>query len=89
MPTATVTSKGQVTVPKKVRQHLHLEEGDQVDFVIDSEGEVHLQPVRGSVERLFGMLHRPGASPVSVEQMHENLLDYAAEDDRRIREQDG
>lgn len=89
MPTATVTSKGQVTVPKAVREYLHLEEGDRVDFVIDSDGEVHLQPVRGSVRRLFGMLRRPGASPVSVEQMHEDLIEHAAQEDRRIREQEG
>lgn len=89
MPTATVTSKGQVTVPKRVREYLHLEEGDQVDFVIEADGEVHLQPVRSSVRRLFGMLRRPGASPVSVEQMHEDLIERAVQEDRRAREQDG
>ena len=46
MSTATVTSKGQITIPKPVRDALGLSAGDQVVFLVEAEG-VSLHPVRG------------------------------------------
>jgi AbrB family looped-hinge helix DNA binding protein len=85
MPTATLTSKGQITLPKEVREHLHLAEGDRVEFVIQPQGDVQIQPLKGSVQKLFGMLHRPGMRATSLEQMDQALLEALAEDDARIR----
>ena len=45
MTTATVTSKGQVTIPKKVRDALHLATGDTIEFVVREKGEVILRPI--------------------------------------------
>ena len=45
MSTATITSKGQITIPKTVREALDLDAGDQVVFVVDGE-RVSLHPVR-------------------------------------------
>ncbi len=39
----TITSKGQVTIPKRVREALRLAPGDRVDFAVDSTGQVVLQ----------------------------------------------
>jgi AbrB family looped-hinge helix DNA binding protein len=36
----TITVKGQVTIPKRVRDSLGLKPGDRVDFVLDERGEV-------------------------------------------------
>jgi antitoxin PrlF len=56
MPTATITSKGQITFPKEVRDHLKLAEGDRVEFIIDAGGEVRVRTVSGSVRKLHGLL---------------------------------
>lgn len=85
MATATITSKGQITLPREVREHLHLSEGDRVEFLIEPEGGVRLRPLTGSVRNLFGILHRPGMSPLSVEEMDEAIGRYIAEDNERIR----
>ncbi len=74
MPIAKVTSKGQVTIPKKVRDELKLRPGDKVDFQID-DGAVRLLPVNLRVEDVAGMLsHRARPDgPVSVEEMDEAI----------------
>lgn len=69
MPSATLTSKGQITLPKPVRERLHLKAGDRVDFVIDAEGEIRVRTSRGDVRDLKGLLHRPGRKPVTLEEM--------------------
>ncbi len=73
MPTATVTSKGQVTLPKQVREVLRIKAGDQVDFILDAEGEVRVRAGRFDVRDLKGLLHRPGRKPVSLEAMDEAI----------------
>jgi AbrB family looped-hinge helix DNA binding protein len=73
MPTATLTSKGQLTLPKKVRDALGLKPGDQVDFVLDAAGEVRVRPGSHDVSELRGLLHRAGRPAVSVQQMEEAI----------------
>ena len=85
MPTATITSKGQITLPREVRDHLHVREGDRVEFEIDRDGEVRVRPVTGSVEELFGMLRRPGAPSRSLEDIDEGLANLARKEDERVR----
>jgi len=83
--TATVTSKGQITLPKEVRDHLGLERGDRVDFSIDAEGNVQVRMAKRSVSELFGFLKRPGATPASIEQMDAAIAQSRRADDERIR----
>jgi antitoxin PrlF len=68
MPTATLTAKGQTTVPKEIRDHLGLRAGDRLEFLIDAQGCVVLLPVNVDVADLKGMLPRP-KQPVTLEQM--------------------
>ncbi len=68
MPTATLTSKGQTTIPKEVREYLGLKAGDRIDFLL-IDGKVILRPATVDVRSLKGCLHRPGRKPVSVEEM--------------------
>ena len=84
MSTATLTSKGQITLPKEVREHFRLAEGDRVEFVIEPGGQVQVRPLTGSVTALFGMVRRPGPAP-TVEEMDEAMGRYLAADDERIR----
>jgi len=69
MALATLTSKGQVTIPKAVRNSLHLHAGDKVEFVITETKDALLRPVTKKVDDVFGMLHKPGRKPVSIEKM--------------------
>lgn len=73
MPTATVTSKGQVTLPKQIRETLKIKPGDQIDFVLDAAGEVRVRAGRFDVRDLKGLLHRPGRRPVSLEAMNDAI----------------
>lgn len=74
MPTATVTSKGQVTIPKAVRDRLQLEAGDEIDFMLNERGDVVVRPVSGDVHDLRGILERPRRRAVTVEQMNAAIL---------------
>lgn len=75
MPTSTLTSKGQITVPKAIREHLHVAEGDQVDFAIAANGDVVMHRITGSVSALAGLLHRPNRKAVSLEEMDHAIGD--------------
>ena len=56
MPSATLTSKGQITIPKEVRDHLGIEPGDRVSFSIGGEGVVTVEPETVDIRSLRGML---------------------------------
>lgn len=69
MALATLTSKGQITIPKAVRDSLHLHAGEKIEFVITENNEMLLRPVTKKVDDVFGRLHKPGRKPVSIEEM--------------------
>jgi AbrB family looped-hinge helix DNA binding protein len=66
---ATITSKGQVTVPAEVRRYMELREGDRVLFVREA-GRVYINrlPAVTSSAEVYGVLRRPGGAPLDVEQ---------------------
>lgn len=66
---ATLTSKGQVTIPKRIRDLLGLEAGDQLDFVVEGETRVVLRPGNRDARGLRGLLHRPRSKPVTLAEM--------------------
>lgn len=70
VPTATITSKGQLTLPKAIRDQLGVGPGDRVDFVVKDDGTVVVRPVTVHVRDLKGFLHRPGMKPLSIEEMN-------------------
>lgn len=72
-----MTSKGQVTIPKDVRDALGLEPGVKLAFVRVSDREYRLRPRTGSVEDLFGILQYEGP-PLTIEEMNEGIRDAAA-----------
>ena len=69
MAIAKLTSKGQVTIPKVVRDTLHVHTGDKLEFIVTQNGEVLIRPVTKKVDDVFGRLRKPGRKPVSVEEM--------------------
>ena len=71
MPTSILTSKGQTTIPKKVRDALKLKTGDRLEFIIESDNRVLLRPATSDLIALDGLLDRSSTPPVSVEAMDE------------------
>ena len=49
---ATLTSKGQVTIPKRIREELGLEAGTEVEFILDDDGSLRVRPKEPPMERL-------------------------------------
>ena len=71
---STVTSKGQITIPKEIREFLKVKAADHVVFVPLEDGKVLMTSKHTSVADLFGMLkHRKKKRPVSLQQM-ENAI---------------
>jgi len=70
MPAATLSSKGQIVIPKSLREQLGLKPGDSVDFIIQENGDVLIRPAAQDVQKLKGMLYRAGRKPVSIEEMN-------------------
>ncbi|MBI5062785.1 MAG: type II toxin-antitoxin system PrlF family antitoxin [Desulfatitalea sp.] len=63
-----LTSKGRITLPKRIRQHLQITQGDRIHFLIRPDGNVTLLPATSDVKALKGMVTKPN-HPVSIEDM--------------------
>ena len=74
---ATITSKGQVTVPKAVRDRFHLSPGDKIEFLIDEDGTLRVIPVTATLRELKGMVPKPDRM-VSLTEMEEAITDGAS-----------
>ena len=73
MTIATLTSKGQITIPKRVRESLHLHDGEKVQFLLHGSGEAILKPINRTVDEVFGRLQRPNAKLHSVSEMNKAI----------------
>ncbi|MFT4216487.1 MAG: AbrB/MazE/SpoVT family DNA-binding domain-containing protein [Micropruina sp.] len=78
MSTATLSSKGQVTIPKDVRDDLGLTTGSKVMFVKLSNNQYRIVPRTGHVSDLIGMLHDPGSQPLTLAEIDEAIADGGA-----------
>jgi antitoxin PrlF len=77
MSTATMTSKGQITIPAIVRTTLGVEAGDRVEFVQIEPGRFELVAATQSVTALKGLVRKPKA-PVSIVKMNDAIAAYGA-----------
>lgn len=69
---ATITSKGQVTIPAKIREALGLHEGDKIDFQLVEGGSLEVTVVGGALSDLKGILPPPKRR-LSLEEMEEAI----------------
>ena len=72
---ATLTSKGQITIPKKVREHLQLRTGDRLDFRIEKDGSIRIYPIARKVAEVFGAFAEKAARPYSTAEVKDRLRD--------------
>ena len=78
MVAATMTSKGQITIPVAVRKRLRLRAGSKVDFVENKAGELVLKPRTGDIRELRGIVKYDGP-PMSIADMNDVIADAAVE----------
>ena len=76
---SAITSKGQTTLPKVVREALGVRDGDRVRYVIFND-EVRVLPVR-PISRLFGVLQHSGPA-ITLGEMEQAITSGACERDR-------
>lgn len=83
MATATMTTKGQVTIPKEIRDELGLAAGSKVLFVRVGPRDVRLVARTGDASDLVGVLSRPGQPSFGIDELNEQIADAAAEQGSR------
>jgi antitoxin PrlF len=64
---STLTSKGQTTIPKQIRESLGMKAGDRMTFTLLPDGVVLMRVKTKSVMKLAGSLHKKGRKPIPVE----------------------
>jgi len=67
---ATVTSKGQITIPVQVRTALGVDAGDRIEFVEVGKGQFAIVAATRSVQELKGLFQGKRSKPVSIEEMN-------------------
>lgn len=77
MAVATLTSKGQITIPSRVRAALGLEAGDRVEFIEHGRGQFAIVAATSSVRELKGLFQRKRNKPVSIEEMNTAIARHA------------
>lgn len=80
----TLTSKGQMTLPKDVRDDLNLAPGDQVEFVKEN-GRYVMLPRTVAIESLAGILGRAPSGPMTPFEGDAALVKALTEEDEQIR----
>jgi AbrB family looped-hinge helix DNA binding protein len=76
--TTTITSKGQITLPKKIRKQYGLNKGDRVEFLVDKFGGIKLIPCKSSIKKLKGMIPKP-KKPISIDKMNKAIEQSAVD----------
>lgn len=75
--TAKLTSKGQITIPKAIREAIGIREGDEVVFTPQADGSIRMTARTFTVDQSFGMLRRPGQRPLTLEEMDDAIAEGA------------
>jgi AbrB family looped-hinge helix DNA binding protein len=78
MASATVTSKGQITIPVEIRHRMGLRSGDRVQFAETDKGKFVMTAANRSIRELEGLLWRKGRKPVTIEEMNKSIARGAA-----------
>jgi antitoxin PrlF len=76
---AKVTSKGQVTIPVRIRAVLGVSAGDRIEFVEVEKGQVVMLPATRSIKELDGMFTGRRRKPLTIEEMNAVIAEAAAD----------
>lgn len=72
---ATVSEKGQVTLPKKLRDLMGIQPGARLNFQLAEDGTLRVQLQARGANSLFGLLARPGQQALALEQLDQAITD--------------
>jgi antitoxin PrlF len=78
MAAATITSKGQITIPAQVRAAMGVDVGDRLEFVEVGKGEFNIVAATRSVKELKGLFRGRRRKPVSIEEMNASIAEGAS-----------
>ncbi|MDP3512424.1 MAG: AbrB/MazE/SpoVT family DNA-binding domain-containing protein [Sulfuritalea sp.] len=82
---ATVTDKGQVTVPKEIRDQTGIAPGSRLDFEVQDDGTLRVRVLTRGADNLFGLVHRAGSKPRTIEEMDQGIVTAVGARNRRAR----
>jgi len=73
MSLATITTKGQVTIPKKIRDSLKLSTGDKIEIIMTNQQEALIRPISKKVDDIFCKLNSPNQKTISIQEMNDAI----------------
>jgi len=73
--TATLDRRGRLTIPKQIREALHLRPGDRIELQVDDEGGVRILRLRRRATDLYGLLKAPEGRAATIEEMDQSIVD--------------
>jgi AbrB family looped-hinge helix DNA binding protein len=73
MPISTVSSKGQITIPKEIRDELGLKPGDRVNVFKDKTGQLSVRAINTDFRSLRGILKSKRTRPLTLKEMDEAI----------------
>ncbi|MCR9134229.1 MAG: AbrB/MazE/SpoVT family DNA-binding domain-containing protein [bacterium] len=78
MPSATITSKGQITIPKKIRDELNLKAGDVLNFETESNSKITISVGKKHYSEIIGKFNYKKTKPegLTPEEMDEGVAEY-------------
>ena len=79
MPLATMTSKGQITIPKEIRERLHLKPHDRLTVSTDGDKAI-LHPIHGTILGLKGIFLKKGMKPIDFKKLRQEAEEGMAAD---------
>jgi antitoxin PrlF len=81
---SALSVKGQATIPKTIREHLHLKPGDRIKFFVHPDGSVVILP-KLPTSALKGLVASRRKRPATIEEMHEGVAAVATSGMQRVR----
>ena len=75
MLSSTITSKGQITIPKDIRNILNIGKGDRIEFLVEANGSVTILPVTTDITALKGLVPKP-EKYVSLDDMKNAIREH-------------
>lgn len=75
----TVSSKGQVVIPKELRDAVGIRAGNELLFKARKDGIIEIIPLKQSIEMFFGRCKKSGEKAISIKDMDKAIMQAVTE----------